>query len=171
MNRIPKGKAPALVVLDLDWTTWQGDCDRNFRSPFHKFSDKVFDCWFREVKLFPDVREILAEFAAAGTKIAFASRNPSTADCEALLRAFGLFDMACVFLAHSSGGTDNKDPHFATIKERTGIEYRDMVFFDDGPGNIAGASALGVKSVLCQYPHGLTWAHVEQCYDLQGNTT
>jgi FMN phosphatase YigB (HAD superfamily) len=69
--------------------------------------------------------------------------------------------MACVFLAHSSGGTDNKDLHFATIKERTGIEYSDMVFFDDGPGNIAGARALGVKAVLCQYPHGLTWAHVE----------
>ena len=153
-------KMPKLIVLDLDWTTWVGDCGKDFVGPYTGTGDLLFDAYGTPVRLYPDVRAILTEFAAAGVKIAFASRNPATARCEEALRAFGLFDMACVFLAHPSDGTHTKRAHFATIHARTGIAYSDMLFFDDGPRNIEGARAMGIPSLQCRYPNGLTWAHV-----------
>jgi len=74
VSRIPNlfPKMPKLIVLDLDWTTWAGDCAKDFVGPYTGSGDLLFDAYGTPVRLFPDVRAILTEFAAAGVKIAFA---------------------------------------------------------------------------------------------------
>ena len=44
--------------------------------------------------------------------------------------------------------------HFKDLKERTGVDFEDMVFFDNERGNIQSVSKLGVVSVYC--PEGMT---------------
>lgn len=163
-----------IAVLDLDWTLWRGDCGKDIAQPFYYAGSNpisngeiVYDGWGRVISIYPDIRQILQGFRNAGILIAFASRNPDAASCKALLQAFGLYDMATVFLAHSSHG-DNKNEHFATIQERTGIAYRDMIFFDDRPANISSAQDLGVTAILCKYPGGLTMKHVAAALQIPG---
>jgi magnesium-dependent phosphatase-1 len=153
---------PKLLVLDLDWTVWKGDCGVNFMEPFTASSTGVvFDAYYRRVRLFPEVQEILAEFHAAGVKIAFASRNQGYSRCRQLLEAFDLWSYAEVLLAMSSGSSNNKDPHFKILTGTTGIEYKDMLFVDDLPQNIDGARKLGVVSVLCDHMKGLCWDRID----------
>merc|ERR1712224_532660 len=48
----------------------------------------------------------------------------------------------------------SKQEHFRRLKEKTGIEFCDMLFFDDAYGNIRNVSQLGVTSILT--PDGVT---------------
>ena len=48
----------------------------------------------------------------------------------------------------------NKQSHFQDLRERTGIEFSEMLFFDNESGNIRSVSRLGVCSVYC--PDGMT---------------
>jgi len=153
---------PKLLVLDLDWTVWKGDCGVNFLEPFTTSSTGVvFDAYFRRVCLFPEVKEILAEFHAAGVKIAFASRNEGYGRCKQLLEAFDLWSYAETLLAMSSGRSKNKDPHFKILNGTTGIDYTEMLFVDDLPQNIDGAREMGVVSVLCDHMKGLCWDRID----------
>jgi phosphoglycolate phosphatase-like HAD superfamily hydrolase len=104
-------------------------------------------------------------------KIAFASRNQGAVACEDLLKRFGLWHYGSVFLAMSSGSSNSKDPHFAIIKERLGIEYTDMLFVDDLPQNIMAAKKLGVTAVLCSQYKGLDWEYIDKgLAEFRGNT-
>ena len=47
----------------------------------------------------------------------------------------------------------NKREHFERLKKQTGIEFSDMIFFDNQSNNINDVSKLGVHSVLC--PDGM----------------
>lgn len=47
----------------------------------------------------------------------------------------------------------NKREHFERLKKETGIEFSDMIFFDNQANNINDVSKLGVHSVLC--PDGM----------------
>jgi len=153
---------PKLLVLDLDWTIWQGDCGVNFIEPFSTTSTgTVYDKYYRRIHLFPEVKAILAEFHAAGVEIAFASRNQGYTRCKLLLEAFNLWRYAKVLVAMSSGTSDNKDPHFKILNGTTGIDYKDMLFVDDLPQNIDGARELGVVSVLCNHMSGLCWNRID----------
>ena len=50
----------------------------------------------------------------------------------------------------------NKQQHLTKIKKESGLEFSDMIFFDDQMGNIKDVSQLGVTSVLT--PRGVTRA-------------
>ena len=48
----------------------------------------------------------------------------------------------------------NKQVHFQDLKERTGVDFKEMLFFDNESSNIQSVSKLGVCSVYC--PDGMT---------------
>jgi magnesium-dependent phosphatase 1 len=54
----------------------------------------------------------------------------------------------------------SKVAHFRRIRERSGVEYGDMLFFDNERHNCVEVERLGVVSVHC--PRGLTWAAWEE---------
>ncbi|GLD92229.1 hypothetical protein PINS_up000762 [Pythium insidiosum] len=48
----------------------------------------------------------------------------------------------------------NKRVHFQQLKEQSGVEYEDMLFFDNEYGNISDVGRLGVVCAYC--PQGLS---------------
>ena len=48
----------------------------------------------------------------------------------------------------------DKQEHFANFKEDSGVEYQDMIFFDNEMRNCTSVSKLGVTCVYT--PHGMT---------------
>jgi len=147
-----------LLVFDLDHTLWPFDCDKDVISPFSSIPYVgTIDRFERYAEPFKDVRKIFEELAEAGKKVAIASRNPSQGTCEELLRAIKISphskkDITCLwdlvgpglFHAYSSNGRPGKTRHFEAIKEASGVNYGNMIFFDDLQENIAYAATSGV---------------------------
>ena len=62
------------------------------------------------------------------------------------------WDHSCI-AKHNQIFKANKREHFERLKKETGIEFSDMIFFDNQANNINDVSKLGVHSVLC--PDGM----------------
>ena len=157
-----------LYVFDLDHTLWPFDCDKDVIAPFTGIPFVgTLDRLGRYAEPFKDVRKIFEDIAETGEKVAIASRNPSQGPCEELLRAIKISppskpEITCLwdvvgqglFHAYSSQGRHAKTKHLEAIKETSGVDYRNMIFFDDLPENIAYASTSGVVAIYLK--NGLT---------------
>lgn len=164
------GKNPALIVFDLDFTLWPFDCDKDVIAPYTRNEQGVIDSRGRWANPYVDVVGILGTLYHAKIPVAFASRNPSSESIKALLRTIPmptnegektLWDVLPnedYFHAYSTlGANRGKDPHFAALKMVTGVEFSDMLFFDDLPQNIQYAREQGTTSVFLDQQRGLTW--------------
>ena len=60
---------------------------------------------------------------------------------------------------------DSKVEHFRRIHSQTGIDYQDMVFFDNEYGNCEKVASLGVSVVYC--PNGVTNKLWKQCLETE----
>ena len=146
---------PSLIVFDLDNTLWTPELyqlrklQRNNQYPVaHK-----------DVSLFPAARDIIhaikndPDDSFANTKFAIASRTKSVDWAHDLLEQFELKDLFH-FVEIFPG---DKKQHFKNLKDRSGVDYHDMLFFDDSRdgrfGNCEPVSSLGVLSVHC--PNGI----------------
>ena len=147
---------PSLIVFDLDNTLWTPELYQ-----LRKLQrNDVFPVANRDVKIFLPAWEILQQIGnndddsiLANTKFAIASRTKSGEWAHNLLDQFGIrdkFDYVEIY-------TGDKKAHFANLKSQSGIDYQDMLFFDDSRdgryGNCEPVSSLGVLSVHC--PNGL----------------
>jgi magnesium-dependent phosphatase 1 len=174
-----EGPNPRLFVFDCDYTIWPFDCDgrhaHDVLSPFIRRPDgTVVDRYARAANPYPNVPYILGALYDAGIQVAFASRNPSRVYVRELLQAIplqsqqpGLSLWSCLrgrddlFHAYSSGGTNNKLRHFNAIKAASGLQFTDMVFFDDAPGNVTHAESISIISILLSQATGLTWDAID----------
>ncbi|KAK9468310.1 HAD-like domain-containing protein [Lipomyces arxii] len=149
---------PKIVVFDLDYTLWPCWCDTHISPPVYKGPDTstVVDRRGQKMAFYDDVPEIIAELKARGVKIAAASRTSAPDLAKSMLklihingqRAIDYFDVLEIY-----PGT--KITHFTFIKNATGIDYKDMLFFDDESRNKEVEHKLGVKF---KYVHeGVTW--------------
>ena len=146
---------PSLVVFDLDNTLWTPELyqlrtiDRNNWYPVaHK-----------DVKLFPAAWEVIQEIKNdpkkrfVNTKFAVASRTKSVDWAHNLLEQFELKEL----FHYIEIFPGDKKQHFSKLKDASGIDYKDMLFFDDSRdgrfGNCKPVSSLGVLSVHC--PNGI----------------
>lgn len=59
------------------------------------------------------------------------------------------------YLDHLLWGIGTKISHFKQIQKLTGVDFKDMVFFDDESRNKDVEKALGVTFVLVR--NGVTW--------------
>ncbi|XP_054304979.1 magnesium-dependent phosphatase 1 isoform X2 [Pongo pygmaeus] len=124
MARLPK-----LAVFDLDYTLWPFWVDTHVDPPFHKSSDgTVRDRRGQDVRLYPEVPEVLKRLQSLGVPGAAASR---TSEIEGANQLLELFDLI-------------------RLQQKTGIPFSQMIFFDDERRNIVDVSKLGVTCIHIQ---------------------
>lgn len=146
---------PSLVVFDLDNTLWTPELYQLRKLARANQYPVAHD----DVKLFPAIKAILEGIKNdrngrfANTKFAVASRTKSVDWAHDLLEQFELkefFDYIEIF-------PGDKKQHFSNLKRNSGMEYEQMIFFDDARdgryGNCEPVSQLGVLSVHC--PNGI----------------
>ena len=146
---------PRLLVFDLDNTLWTPE--------LYQIRQRTVPKAGRDVRLFECAGAIAHDLATnpawseGGTQLAIASRTNKVDWAETLLRRFeaapgvSLSDL----FPHREIVTGSKRGHFERLRERTGIPYREMVFFDDDMRmNLGEISQMGV--LCCHTPRGVT---------------
>ncbi len=134
---------PGLVVFDLDFTLWDCgglwiDCTGH---PFRQGSDgSVTDSRGRRFRLYDEAESILEQLESCGIPLALASRTERPDWAAELLNLWSL-DERFLWQEIYPG---SKISHFESLREKTGIPFADMVFFDDEERNITEVSGLGV---------------------------
>lgn len=111
------------------------------------------------IRLMGDSREILAEIATWDTTmVVYVSRTDCPQYASSCLRLFKITDTLTMHQLDieqcSQIYPGRKTIHFKEIHTRTGIEYSDMLFFDNEARNCRDVATLGV---CCVYtPDGMT---------------
>lgn len=164
---------PKLVVLDLDNTLWEPELYQ-----LRKLQrNNIFPVAGKDVNLFPVAKQIIEAIQASpeewsNTKFAVASRTKNGDWARDLLTQFGLND----FFQFIEIFPGDKKKHFQNLKQASGVDYKDMLFFDDNRdgkfGNCLPVSGLGVLSVHC--PSGISstdiWTNAFDKFDEWSNT-
>ena len=166
---------PKLVVFDLDHTLWTPELYQLRKMEKDGNTPKGG----KDVWLLPEAYEVLHEIAMSplwvDTKIGIASRTHQSSWAHSLLREIKIEGRS---IAELTGGTDfvqiykgNKQKHFAALKAASGLEYHEMLFFDDARdgkyGNCEPVSELGVHAAYC--PNGMTrevWLNALESYSI-----
>ncbi|KAG0150966.1 hypothetical protein CROQUDRAFT_651837 [Cronartium quercuum f. sp. fusiforme G11] len=162
---------PKLVAVDLDYTLWPCWVDTHISPPLKPTakSNELVDRSGRKLYFFPDVPKILATLRSAGVKLAACSRtdrpdiardalmglqiplrtNSTPADQQSI-RAIDIFDNLQIY-------PGSKLAHFRALHSKLGIDFEDMLFFDDEARN-EEVQKLGVCFMLVDDSVGLNWA-------------
>ncbi|XP_051144284.1 uncharacterized protein LOC127260557 [Andrographis paniculata] len=123
---------PRLVVFDLDYTLWPFYCECLSKRSMPS--------------LYPHAKGILNALKDKNIDVAIASRSPTPDTANAFLEKLGIKSMFIAQEIFSSW--THKTDHFQKIKQRTGVPYNEMLFFDDEDRNIGAVSKMGVTSIL-----------------------
>ncbi|XP_068217943.1 magnesium-dependent phosphatase 1-like isoform X1 [Palaemon carinicauda] len=138
-------RKPKLIAFDLDYTLWPFWVDTHVDPPFKK--DKkgvVYDARNRKVKYYPEVPDILKKLHKEGYQIAVASRTSEIDGANQLLDLFGWNQ----YITYKEIYPGTKDNHFLKIKKDSGLEYSEMLFFDDEHRNKVDLDKIGVLMIL-----------------------
>ncbi|XP_064467660.1 magnesium-dependent phosphatase 1-like [Ornithodoros turicata] len=142
---------PKLIVFDLDYTLWPFYVDTHVTPPFKKASNgDIMDTCGRRISVYPDVPEMLERLSREHYTLGIASR---TEEPDAARELLGLLDWNKYF-TYQEIYPACKVRHFNKFASKTGIPYRDMLFFDDEYRNIRDVSKLGVTCIHAQ--HGMS---------------
>jgi magnesium-dependent phosphatase 1 len=134
-----------LFVFDLDYTLWDANgswCDCTY-PPYKLINGIVHDKYDAKIQLYPEVISILKELQKRKKQIAIASRTESPSNAVQLISLLK-FDH---FINYQEIFPASKIQHFKNIAKNSGINYSQMIFFDDESRNIADVSSLGVECV------------------------
>jgi magnesium-dependent phosphatase 1 len=135
-----------LIVFDLDLTLWHCApllwCDQLTPPLRRTASGQIFAACRNEIRLYPDVPEMLDRLTVAGHLLGLASRTSAPEIARELLELFGIRH----YFAHQQIFPGDKSAHFRALHEETRIAFRDMIFFDDEHRNIESVSRLGVSA-------------------------
>ncbi|XP_014209756.1 magnesium-dependent phosphatase 1-like [Copidosoma floridanum] len=138
-------KKPKIVVFDLDYTLWPFWVDTHVTPPFKKDSNKkIVDAHNHVIRYYPDTPEILKQLVEQGFEVGVASRTSEIKGANQLLNLFGWEK----YIKYKEIYPGTKTTHFSRIKNESGVEYKDMIFFDDEQRNISDLVKIGVLSIL-----------------------
>ncbi|KAJ6219602.1 hypothetical protein RDWZM_005414 [Blomia tropicalis] len=154
-SNIVKNSFPKLVVFDLDHTLWNFGIDSFcFTPPFHfeKSSDKLIDMSGKSIETFPDTLTVLKHLHSLNIPVAVASRTKYPSGAYSVLEKLKLDQYIRYFEIYPG----QKMKHFSRLREQSGAEYSEMIFFDDEQRNIDDISKLGVCAVLVESHKGAT---------------
>lgn len=136
---------PKLIVFDLDYTLWPFWVDTHVKSPIRKDKNNhIVDGSGQKIKPYSDVPDLLEELTSEGFTLGIASRTEWPEGACQLLK---LFDWDKYF-TYKEIYPGRKTTHFKRMHEASGIQYSDMMFFDDETRNINDLKAIGVTSIL-----------------------
>ncbi|KAF8254054.1 magnesium-dependent phosphatase-1 [Wilcoxina mikolae CBS 423.85] len=146
------GPLPKLIAFDLDYTLWPFWVDTHVTAPlkatgqYNKVHDRYKDVW----SFYPDVPSILYHLRSKELKIAAASRTHTPELAREMLsllqleqggRGIDYFDEFEIY-------PGSKVAHFRSLQKKTGLEYSEMLFFDDEARNRNVEKELGVQMIL-----------------------
>ena len=144
---------PKLIVFDLDFTLW--DCGGTWCDclcpPFHIADGRIVDRTGRHVRLYEDVEQILAFCDEEAVPFAVASRTEQPEWARELLDLLEITER----FRFSEIYPSSKVRHFSSLTNDSGLEYSEMLFFDDEQRNIREVSELGVTCIFV--PDGMNW--------------
>ncbi|KAJ8927912.1 hypothetical protein NQ314_019542 [Rhamnusium bicolor] len=136
---------PKLIVFDLDYTLWPFWVDTHVTPPFKKGSTgEIFDSFGSKIKCYPEVPEVLKNLHDEGYILGVASRTGEIQGAKQLMTLFG-WDK---YFSYKEIFPGSKTTHFKNMKKQSGIDYSEMMFFDDEQRNIRDISELGVLSIF-----------------------
>ncbi|KAL8866088.1 MAG: hypothetical protein Q9174_006500, partial [Haloplaca sp. 1 TL-2023] len=139
---------PKIIAFDLDYTLWPFWVDTHVSPPLKAKDNntKSVDRWGESFTFYPDVPSILLSAKSTSPPIALATASRTSAPdiATSLLkqlhlppssetastskasgkRAYDIFDYMQIF-------PGDKKTHFARIQKASGVEYEEMLFFDD----------------------------------------
>lgn len=136
-----------LIVFDLDLTLWHCApllwCGQLTPPVRMDGGGRVVSACRTEVRLYPEVPEMLEELSSRGHVLSLASRTSAPAIAGKLLDLFGI----ARHFQHPQIYPGDKSAHFKALHRITGVAYQEMLFFDDEQRNIDSVSRLGVRAV------------------------
>jgi len=139
---------PRLIIFDLDFTLW--DCGGTWcdclTPPFTLRRNRVFDRGSRHIRLYDEVLLILDRCDAHGVPVALASRTEQPRWARELIDLLGVSGR----FARAEIYPSSKVKHFSALRLASGIDFADMLFFDDETRNIQEVGNLGVTSILVE---------------------
>lgn len=146
-----------LMVFDLDMTLWPFHVDSfTYSPPYKRKNGQVVDAHDSRMQPYPDTLKILEHWSKK-CEIAVASRTSYPQGAESLLTLFGMDK----YIKYKEIYPGCKLTHFARLKEKSGADYKEMVFFDDEPRNIRDLRGAGVESVHIDEDVGVTMKLVQ----------
>lgn len=157
-HTIPGMKSFELYVFDLDFTLWDCSgtwCDHTY-PPYRKQNGHVRDSRGRKITLYPEVPKILNQLKTMNKILGLASRTGAPDYARQLINLFNIqkfFDWEEIY-------PGSKLKHFQNLRDKTGVPYYSMAFFDDEERNIREIRSLGVHCVYV--PNGLTVSHIPE---------
>ena len=150
---------PKLVVFDLDFTLWDAAgtwCDHLY-PPFKIRSGRIFDSKGSELKLYPGTIDILEELKYEHFDLGIASRTNEPDWARELLDLLNVRD----YFRYEEIYPGSKVTHFKRLRNKSGLNYEDMIFFDDEQRNITEVGDLGVNCILVK--NGISPSLVLSC--------
>ncbi|KAH6633005.1 magnesium-dependent phosphatase-1 [Boeremia exigua] len=152
---------PKIVVFDLDYTLWPFWVDTHVSGPLKATEGglKVKDRFGEAYGFYNDVGGVLEALKAKNILIGAASRTHAPDLGREMLKLLkipsssGSSTRALDYFDHLQIYPGNKTTHFERIHRDSGIEYDEMLFFDDESRN-KNVEVLGVTMKLV--PRGVT---------------
>ncbi|XP_003703091.1 magnesium-dependent phosphatase 1 [Megachile rotundata] len=150
-------KKPKLLVFDLDYTLWPFWVDTHVTPPFKKKGNDVVDAHGQIIRYYKEVPDILKRLSEE-YELGVASRTSEIQGANQLLKLFN-WDK---YFKYKEIYPGCKVSHFSKIQKASGIDYKDMIFFDDEHRNIVDVGKLGVTCILVQ--NGVTNTVIENAF-------
>ncbi|KAH7397007.1 acid phosphatase-domain-containing protein [Phaeosphaeria sp. MPI-PUGE-AT-0046c] len=146
---------PKIMVFDLDYTLWPFWVDTHVTGPLKAVEGglKVKDRYGEGYGFYADVGGVLEALKAKSILIGAASRTSAPDLGREMLKllkvpgASGSSGRAIDYFQHLQIYPGNKTTHFTRIHRDSGIEYDEMLFFDDESRN-KNVEILGVTMWL-----------------------
>lgn len=145
---------PKIMVFDLDYTLWPFWVDTHVTPPIKALEggQKVKDRYGEGYAFFPEVGGILDALKQKSILIGAASRTHAPDLGREMLRLLKVpssssSQRALDYFDHVQIYPGNKTTHFERINRDSGIEFEDMLFFDDESRN-KNVEGLGVVMQL-----------------------
>ncbi|KAF5853253.1 hypothetical protein GGP41_001839 [Bipolaris sorokiniana] len=146
---------PKIVVFDLDYTLWPFWVDTHVTAPLKPTEGglKAKDRYGEGFGFYSDVGGILEALKAKNILIGAASRTCAPDLGREMLKLLkipspsGSSSRAIDYFDHLQIYPGNKTTHFERIHRDSGLEYEDMLFFDDEARN-KNVEVLGVTMQL-----------------------
>ncbi|KZZ93012.1 Magnesium-dependent phosphatase-1 [Ascosphaera apis ARSEF 7405] len=167
---------PKLIVFDLDYTLWPFWVDTHVSGPIKAKDNnsRCVDRWGESFAFYPDVSSVLHACQTHNIPLGIASRTCAPELARDMLKQLHIIptfsDDASVSSRKTTKALDyfeflqifpgDKTQHFNKIHHLSGIDFEDMLFFDDESRNRNVQVELGVT--FCLVTDGVTRAEIDR---------